>query len=45
MDFKIFEKKYGELIYQTAEKLLIHNHVTQLKEYQIKALFPLKKYS
>ena len=45
MEWKLREKKYGEVIYQTAEKLLIHGHANNLKEYQIRALFELKKYS
>jgi uncharacterized protein (DUF1810 family) len=39
------EKKYGEVIFQTAEKLLIHSQANSIKEYQIRALFEMKKYS
>jgi hypothetical protein len=38
------QKKYGEIICKTAEKLLLHGHANRLKEHQIEALFPLGKY-
>lgn len=38
------EKQYADVIFQTAEKLLIHGHVNHFKEYQMKALFALGRY-
>lgn len=45
MRVKMMEKRYGEIICKTAEKLLFHGHANKLKEHQIEALFPLKKYA
>jgi hypothetical protein len=39
------QKKYGEIICKTSEKLLLHGQANRLKEHQIEALFPLKKYA
>lgn len=44
MKCKMMNKKYGEIICKTAEKLLLHGHANRLKEHQIEALFPFKKY-
>jgi hypothetical protein len=44
MRCKLMQKKYGEIICKTAEKLLLHGHANRLKEHQIEALFPLGKY-
>jgi hypothetical protein len=44
MKIKMMGKRYGEIICKTAEKLLLHGHANRLKEHQIEALFPLKKY-
>jgi|JI9StandDraft_1071089.scaffolds.fasta_scaffold393853_1 hypothetical protein len=45
MECRLKEKQYPEVIFQTAEKLLMHSHANQFKEYQMRALSGVGKHT
>ena len=45
MEWKLKEKKYAEILYKTSEKLLTNPQIYELKQFQIRALYKVGKYT